>query len=151
MVLTPHILIGAAIGSQVNNAYLLIPLALASHYLLDIVPHVEYDIKTIAAGKINKKFFKEMAKVFFDIVAGIIIVFSLSRGSASLKYVITGAFFGMLPDFIQLLAFFIEKNKILRKYRKFHLQLHFLREVSIPGSLKIFTQLLIMILAAIFI
>ena len=39
MLQTPHVVIGTAIAIKVGNPYLAIPLALASHFVLDRVPH----------------------------------------------------------------------------------------------------------------
>lgn len=39
MLETPHVLIGAAIATKVGNPFLAIPLAFASHFVLETVPH----------------------------------------------------------------------------------------------------------------
>lgn len=39
MLQTPHVVIGCAIAINVGNPYLAIPLSLASHFVLDRVPH----------------------------------------------------------------------------------------------------------------
>lgn len=39
MLETPHVVVGAAIAAKVGNPALAIPLALASHFVLDKVPH----------------------------------------------------------------------------------------------------------------
>lgn len=39
MLETPHVAVGAAIAIKVGNPALAIPLALASHFVLDIIPH----------------------------------------------------------------------------------------------------------------
>lgn len=40
MLTTPHLLVGAAIGAQFNNPYIVVPAAVASHFVLDSVPHL---------------------------------------------------------------------------------------------------------------
>ena len=42
MVLVPHMLVGAAIGSQVSSYWLAFLFGLMSHYLLDSLPHWDY-------------------------------------------------------------------------------------------------------------
>lgn len=39
MLETPHVVVGAAIATKVGNPALAIPLAFASHFVLDMVPH----------------------------------------------------------------------------------------------------------------
>ena len=41
MLSTPHILVGGAIGKQIKRPYIALPIAFASHYALDAVPHVD--------------------------------------------------------------------------------------------------------------
>ena len=40
MLLTIHLLIGAVIGKYITNTWLIIFIALISHYVLDMIPHV---------------------------------------------------------------------------------------------------------------
>jgi hypothetical protein len=42
MMATSHALVGAAIASSVDNPFLAIPLILASHFVLDVVPHWDF-------------------------------------------------------------------------------------------------------------
>jgi len=39
MLETPHVLAGAVIAAKVQNPFLAIPLAFASHFILEKVPH----------------------------------------------------------------------------------------------------------------
>ncbi|HWA51712.1 MAG TPA: hypothetical protein VG895_01500 [Patescibacteria group bacterium] len=39
MLETPHVAVGAAIASKIPNPFIAIPLAFASHFILDITPH----------------------------------------------------------------------------------------------------------------
>lgn len=39
MLETPHVAVGAAIATKIPNPFIAIPLALASHFVLDMVPH----------------------------------------------------------------------------------------------------------------
>jgi hypothetical protein len=42
MVLATHALVGAVIGKNINNIWVIIPLSLASHFALDSLKHEEY-------------------------------------------------------------------------------------------------------------
>src|SRR5258708_30495601 len=39
MLETPHVAVGVAIASKIPNPFISIPLAFASHFLLDVTPH----------------------------------------------------------------------------------------------------------------
>ena len=41
MDLTPHLVVGAAIGARVRRPALALPAAFASHFVLDTVPHID--------------------------------------------------------------------------------------------------------------
>jgi len=47
MILTTHMLAGAAAASKISNPFLALPLALLSHYLCDFLPHNDYSIINI--------------------------------------------------------------------------------------------------------
>ena len=45
MIITPHLLVGAAIGAKTHNLGLIIILGLLSHLILDKIPHWDYGEK----------------------------------------------------------------------------------------------------------
>jgi len=51
MFLTPHVAVGVAIGSLIPNPVLAVPLAFASHFVLDAVPHWD----DIGLGKLKER------------------------------------------------------------------------------------------------
>ena len=73
MILLIHLLLGALIGQKITNPILAIVLAFLSHYLLDLLPHVEYGIKNIEEER-WKRAFPEFVRVFFDFCAGIFLI-----------------------------------------------------------------------------
>lgn len=66
-----HALTGALIGLSVSNPWLAIPLAFASHFVLDAVPHYDVPGETHEARIASKKFF------VIQIVGGAILCFLL--------------------------------------------------------------------------
>lgn len=42
MLLTPHALVGIAIGTTVQNPYIAVPLSIASHFAGDLIPHWDF-------------------------------------------------------------------------------------------------------------
>lgn len=94
MILTTHALIGAAIGKNIESAWLVIILAFASHFLLDSFRHGEY------TSSLKTK--RDWTKVFIDIAIGMsIVLFSLYWTEANEKVIfntLLGSFFAALPD-----------------------------------------------------
>ncbi len=103
MLYTPHFLVGAAILKYLPNPYLGLPLALASHVVLDLLPHWDFDIQP---GMSFKEIMHHSPKrrnillaamgidIFFLIAAFIWIYFSLV---SPLKLII-GGLMAISPD-----------------------------------------------------
>ena len=74
MTATNHALTGAIIGLSLSNPYLAIPLALASHFALDALPHygIRGNLRKILAGK------RFLITLIIDIALCIILAISLS-------------------------------------------------------------------------
>ena len=70
MILVTHALVGAAIGSKINNPWIIIPVVLAVHYLMDGFRHGEY----IDDRKDNVK--NTWWKISIDLSFGLLIIFS---------------------------------------------------------------------------
>lgn len=117
MILTTHALVGAAIGKKINNLWVVIPVVLVIHFILDSFRHGEYfDSRTAT--------FKNTAwKVILDlsIGSGIILFFLLHfcHSLTTARNVILGAFFSMLPDLTTVLYWKFHW-KFLEKIKKFH-------------------------------
>lgn len=120
MILSPHIITGAALGANFHNPYLLPLSAIALHHLLDKTPHYDYQIKPFSSIV--------ALKIFLDISIGILtvlIVYFFFNPNLNIAYVFTGMFFGTLPDALLLASLILNKNKLLLKYQKFHNFFHF--------------------------
>jgi len=114
MLLTPHILVGAAIITFVQNPILGLIFVLLSHYFLDIFPQTEYTIKTIQAGQWSRAL-PDFLKVFSDIALGLMVVFLLK--GFSLLILIAGVV-SCFPDALTLLHYIVPANKLLKKHHK---------------------------------
>lgn len=120
MILTTHILSGAALGASVKNPYAVAGLAVVLHFLLDLLPHGDY---------LNKNSrLKDFWKVGVDLAIGfsIVSVMLLYRGLASTRdfqNIVIGIFFSLLPDSTTFLYVWI-KMKFLRPIKDFHENLH---------------------------
>jgi hypothetical protein len=127
MILTTHILSGAAIGANIQNPYLVAASAFAFHFALDILPHGDY---------LNKKSgLREFWKVAIDLAIGLgTIAVILFFGDPALKNnsnILIGIFFSMLPDGITFL-YWKMGVKFLKPIYTFHQNLHSAPEFS-PG------------------
>ena len=113
MILTPHIIAGAALATQINNPILLAISALTLHHFLDVTPHWDYDIYR------SKK--KTAIKVGIDIVVASIIILYLVWDLRLEKQIsiILGGFFGVLPDGL-LFINIISGRKLFVRFVKFH-------------------------------
>lgn len=96
MTATAHALIGAAIAAKVINPFLAIPLAIISHFALDLVPH--WDAGTNHRQKTKKKL-KIEATV--DVLLGFALSFLLFGSSVNPIYLFIMIIAAQLPDWIE--------------------------------------------------
>jgi hypothetical protein len=90
MILSVHLIFGVAIGSIINNIPLAIISAFLSHYILDIIPHVDYPIKNGIKNKILAGI-----GVLSDICVGVLLILMFAENK-SITYIC--GFFALLPD-----------------------------------------------------
>lgn len=147
MVLISHLLVGAAIASNIQLAPLALFLAFLSHYFLDVLPQHEYSIKNIKSGRWNKSFW-ELVKVFLDISSGIFLILLFSENTI---LIFAAAFIAIVPDGFTLLTVVFNKNNLLNRHQKIH---HKINEIpankKFPIFWKIFAQVLIGLIAIFF-
>lgn len=133
MILTPHILAGALVGAQTTNPIAAFVFGLVSHYLIDKIPHWDYDIKKIqekvprlkagmaaeglATG--SRQVITQWLKIGFDLALPFLITGLLAPNEQSLTLSLIGAAGGILPDFLLYLSWQFP-IKILAVHAKFH-------------------------------
>ena len=149
MLETPHAVVGAAIAASVSNPIIGLPLAFASHFMLDKVPHWNPHLNTELKeyGKVSKN---SSSIVFAD--TGLAFLLSLLIASTALPdtgrfiYIMLGAFAGILPDLVEAPYYFLKKNSdwIIR-WIKFQKSIQ-VDTTLIPGM----TTQIITVLAALF-
>jgi len=148
MILFPHMLAGALIGSKFENLAIIFAAAVCLHFLLDIIPHWDYLENEIS--EFSKKGFSIfLGKVAIDIILGGFFVWLLFKDfPVPFRNIVWGAFFGILPDGLVFLNQ-ISGKKInwLKKFQAFHHRLHFLLEASKKVPLR--TGLLLEILTVV--
>ena len=150
MILLVHLFIGAVITTKIQNLFFLVILAMLFHYLLDIIPHTEYSIKSIQRKRWNKSFF-DFVKISIDLFSGLLLILVAQKiTGVNYPVLFIGAFFGILPDALTIGYFLFPNNCILKSHSDFHKKLHFLNNKKLPSFLGVFTQILIVVLGFIF-
>lgn len=123
-----HAVTGAFIAVKIGNPYLAIPLILLSHYLEDAVPH--WDAGT-GLGNGSKTRQSALRDGIIDLaLAGILVYFYFSPPLSSLSTLLAsapiwGAFFGLLPDFLEAPRNFLKyEPALLKPLSRFHHSFH---------------------------
>lgn len=164
MIQSAHILTGAAIASIAPNPWVAVPAALASHYILDLVPHKEYAIEHLhmlaAEGKYGWAMLFDLGKGLLDVFFGIMVVILLTNGAT---WPLIVAFVAVIPDLFHPvdIAFArrhglpypqfhenpydqIRKNiltRFLSWQRGFHFKMHLLEREFVPRWMGLLTQI----------
>ncbi len=134
MLVTPHVLFGAAIGSSFDKVYLVAPLSVASHFVLDSIPHLQGFIEVEELEK------KDLLIVFADVLLALSLVTLVSFGSPKWELIALGAFCAWVPDIHHIVHVLFGPEK-LRRYTKAHKKFHWDKQIRfLPG---IATQVLV--------
>lgn len=121
-----HILVGAAIGSQIDNLPAVVGLSIASHFVLDFLPHVDQGLE------INGQGLKPVTKYFLagiDIFASLFIIILILMGRPELHQlsIIVGAVTALLIDIIFNIPFWnlwFRQTWPFSKVHNFHELIH---------------------------
>jgi hypothetical protein len=124
MLTTPHAAAGIAIGAVIANPLVVAPIAVASHFLLDSVPHWQ---ETLAPYIPTKKTY---IRVPIDIALAVgITLLAVHWQPQHAAAIWTGAIFANLPDLDSIVVLLPRlKNGIIQKYWGWHCRIQ--RETS---------------------
>jgi len=128
MILLPHMLAGAALGSRIHNFAILFVAALVLHFFFDRLPHWEYaEVELDKMGPKEISFF--LFKSIFDFSFGIFLLWLFWPKLGSPIYVIFAVFVSLLPDgicflYLVIKILFKSEVKILKKFYNFHHLIH---------------------------
>ena len=119
-----HALTGAFIATKVNSPLLYIPLTLASHYLEDWILH--WDVGTGLTNGSRKKRDAILLEFGDLAITGILFLLLFQLGKPELNWhAYFGAFFGLLPDFVEAPRNFWNYNPPwLKVFNDFHHNFH---------------------------
>lgn len=149
-------LVGSLMVIWLKNKPAAIVLAFLSHYLLDLLPHVEYPIQE-PAKKFWKTTLSDYIKVFLDFCLGLFLIFIFANQPVA--YVC--ALVAIIPDILTILSRLFSNLKspdapkplvILKNFLdihdNFHLKrVHFLKYKKISNFWRILTQLAVFIIS----
>lgn len=123
MILATHALVGAAIGKNIDNPWIIIPVSLAVHYVIDSFRHGEYvesfDSKTAAKNTWWRILLDLSAGLF---IIGLIIIYNKPSLEKTFD-ILLGSFSSMFPDLLTLI-YWKFKIPLLGKIYKFHSWVH---------------------------
>lgn len=143
MVLLPHTIVGAALAAKIGNPALALPLAFASHFVLDMLPHWNPHLRTEkrTLGDLHPKTKRAIiVDVLVSIVVGVLIATTVLPDVKHFMVVLLGAFLAVLPDVVEGPYFFFNhRNKFVTGLIAFQKSLQF----SVPFLPGILTQLLL--------
>jgi hypothetical protein len=152
MILTPHMMVGAAVGSRFNNPRwiaILIVFALISHYLLDSIPHSEYQVLALANG-LNWEFVIAALKVALDFFVGLIIIIFLCHRKANFYYILIGSIIGLLPDFLIFISWQVKNLGWLNNFVSLNNFFHYPTNRPVALVLGLTTQIIVSTIAVYF-
>lgn len=118
----PHVIIGATIAAKIGNPALALPLALASHFALDVLPHwnphLNSELKKHGRVTVRTSTFVAIDGIG-SLVAGFAIASTVLPNINHFVIVILGAFLAVLPDVVEAPHFFLgwHHNLILKLLR----------------------------------
>jgi len=133
MILSPHMLVGAAIGFKVNSYGAILVIATLLHFLFDRLPHSEY-LKKLNFNNISiRNLFILFLFAFIDILAGILLIWIFLKDSIYSYCVLLGMMISILPDGVVFLHVFARRifnleNPILKKFYLLHNYIHISNE-----------------------
>ena len=149
MLLTPHALVGGAIGASTDNLLYIIVLAILSHFVLDAVPHFDW-----GTWHNNKNFeleTKDYLLVAGDIALLLIFTYFLWDNIKANPNIAVGGFFAILVDLIDNVPFwkdYVRKLPVFSQMHSLHRKIHF--ELKMKNWYwGVLTQIVIIIMAVI--
>lgn len=157
MIFTPHLVIGAVIGSKTHNLGLIIILGILSHFILDKLPHWDYSNSGISNFRETKNFkalITDLIKIAIDGMVGVLIIVPLIWHTGlfsdfkNIVSILLGMFFSTLPDIFLFFGFILFSKKTMEKTMDFHVRfLHCKKEGYRITFLNLTTEIFVILLA----
>jgi hypothetical protein len=111
MLETPHVFVGAAIAVAIPNPYIAIPLAFASHFILETIPHWNPHLNT-ETQKYGHPTKRSTIITTIDsslaLISGSIIAWQALPNTGHAALILACSFFAVLPDVMEGPYFFLK-------------------------------------------
>ncbi|MBU0598494.1 hypothetical protein KKF61_05930 [Patescibacteria group bacterium] len=114
MLLLSHTLTGAVIGQKIDSQAIIIPLALISHFILDHIPHWNYDVPDKYDGW---TFLKTLPDIISSAIVYLTFIFIFPDQWLNITL---GVGFAILPDLITLSKYISGLKKIFYYFNWLH-------------------------------
>lgn len=150
MIVAIHATMGALVGEKIASPVLAFCLGLASHFLLDVIPHG--DSKMYHDYKNGVSIGKSLAATAIDVIlsVAIFIYFIETARVSGRASLVTAMIGGIIPDFLVALGEGV-RIRPLQWFQRLHISIHdaiVSRTYDLPFRLGIYLQL--MLLAGLF-
>ena len=120
MILATHALIGAALGKNISNPWIVAIIAVPLHFIMDHFRHGEYLNRN---SKLRHTWWKTALDLFLGLAIIIAYIFFYHPEPQIIRNILIGAFFLMMPDL--LTVFYWEFHwPFLKKIHDFHTWCH---------------------------
>lgn len=108
MTSTSHTLVGAAIACAVPNTFIAAPLVIASHFLMDLIPHWDFGTN----WRNRPKHLTGIISIS-DTIIGFTVAYFLFGGKAPFLHLTLNMFLSVLPDWLETpwYIFFAQQKK----------------------------------------
>lgn len=131
MTLTAHAIVGAGIAATIPaHPVLGVSLAFASHFLVDAIPHYDYQIRSASINpnlggplRFDTPLFIDLGSIALDGLFGLLLAFILFSTPTQWPLVLAAGFAGQLPDALQF-VYLKSKAEPLVTLQKFHHWIH---------------------------
>ena len=154
MTLTTHALVGvAAARSFPKNPILAFSTAFVSHFLIDAIPHWDYNLMSFKKDQNNplnndiifgRDFVLDLLNISFDVFLAFSFAF-LIFGTANFEknmIVFAGIMGGISPDFLQFIYFKVRKEPLI-SLQRFHQWIHTKWRLDDRWAIGIFLQVVL--------
>src|SRR3989338_9018538 len=144
MLLTPHAIVGMAIGSQLDRSWMVAPIAVGSHFLLDSLPHWERSVN-LDTEDLTKK---DAVVVLIDGFVALLLTWLFSLNNPNWEMMWLGAICAIVPDSHHLIQVLFGPEK-LQRYAKAHEKYHSDKDLRfLPG---VALQIVVVMISILFI
>ena len=136
MTLTTHIIVAGAVAAPLlHNPPLAFVVGITSHYLLDAIPHWDWELSSLPQGDPqnkngiivrHKKIAYDLLRVTLDVSIGLLLLFAIGVAGGGINSLIifyglgAAALGGILPDALQFAYFVIWRKQPMAAIQWFH-------------------------------